>query len=785
VPRARGRDSYETKRDFARTPEPRGAKRKRATDAATDAPARFVIQEHSATRLHWDLRLERDGTLASWALPNGLPEEPKVNRIAVRTEDHPLEYLSFEAEIPKGQYGAGTMTIWDSGTYELLKWESRKVEVDLRGERIQGRYALFAIGREDGAPEWMIHRMDPAQDPGRGPMPEQVLPMLAKAGPLPRDGGATEWAYEIKWDGVRALAFSQPGRLRLQARSLADITGAYPELQRLNRALSSHAAILDGEIVAFDADGRPSFGALQRRINISSHAQAKRLARDAPVSYIIFDLLWLDGHSTTGLTYAQRRELLADLRLNGERWQTPDHVIGRGVDVLAATREQGLEGVIAKRVDSRYLPGVRGDTWIKVKNVRREQVVIGGWVPGKGTRTDRVGALLMGQERDGEVVHVGRVGTGFTQAELNRIQALLDPLRRDASPFAPGGPKIPREAIYVEPRLRAEIEYLEWGAEGAMRAPSYKGLVDATDGGGGGALEVVSQTPKAAQLRVGGHEVRLANPTKVLWPQTGFSKRDLVDYLVAIAPVLLPHLAARQLTLKRYPNGVDSEYFFEKNCPRHRPAWVDSSQGFCVVEHVATLAWLGNLADIELHTSLAKVADQRRPTVVAFDLDPGPGTTIVQCAQVATLIEGMLDGLGLECVAKTSGSKGMQVYVPLNTPVTYDETKAFAHAVAQTLEQAEPKLVVSRMTKSLRKGRVFIDWSQNDAHKTTINVYSPRAMASPTVSTPLHWDEVRACASAADPEILSFETGAVLRRVAEHGDLFAPVLSLAQELPQT
>ncbi len=276
-------------------------------------------------------------------------------------------------------------------------------------------------------------------------------------------------------------------------------------------------------------------------------------------------------------------------------------------------------------------------------------------------------------------------------------------------------------------------------------------------------LEVVSQTPKAAQLRVGGHEVRLANPTKVLWPQTGFTKRDLVDYLVAIAPVLLPHLAARQLTLKRYPNGVDSEYFFEKNCPRHRPEWVDTSQGFCVVEHVATLAWLGNLADIELHTSLAKVADQGRPTVVAFDLDPGPGTTIVQCAQVATLIEGMLDGLGLECVAKTSGSKGMQVYVPLNTPVTYDETKAFAHAVAQTLEQAEPKLVVSRMTKSLRKGRVFIDWSQNDAHKTTINVYSPRAMASPTVSTPLRWDEVRACASAEDPEILSFETGEVLR----------------------
>jgi bifunctional non-homologous end joining protein LigD len=772
------RRSYEAKRDFTKTPEPRGDAPPRRRAKKTAAP-RFVIQEHSATRLHWDLRLERDGALASWAIPNGIPDAPKDNRLAVRTEDHPLEYLEFEAEIPRGQYGAGTMTIWDAGTYELLKWEPRKVEVLLHGERLQGRYALFAIERGDEPKDWMIHRMDPAQDPGRGPMPEQVLPMLAKVGSLPKDGGRVTWAYEIKWDGVRALAFSQPGRLRLQARSLSDISATYPELQRLNRALSSHSAILDGEIVAFDADGRPSFETLQRRINVGGDAQAKRLAREQPVSYMIFDLLWLDGHSTTDLAYEQRRELLADLGLNGERWQTPDHVVGRGAEVLAATRERGLEGVVAKRIDSRYLPGVRGDTWIKVKNVRRDAVVIGGWVPGQGTRATRLGALLMGEQRDGALVHVGRVGTGFTQAELDRLQKLLEPLRQDASPFAAGGPKIPREAVFVAPQLRAQVEYLERSSAGALRAPSYKGLIDEPRS----AVEVVGETPKAMQLSVGGQEVRLANPTKVLWPQTGFTKRDLVEYLVGIAPVLLPHLAARQLTLKRYPNGVDAAHFFEKNCPRHRPAWVETDHGFCVVDHVATLAWLGNLADIELHTSLAKISDLGCPTVVAFDLDPGPGTTIVQCAQVATLIEGMLGGLGLECVAKTSGSKGMQVYVPLNTPATYDQTKAFAHAVAQTLEQAEPGLVVSRMTKTLRQDRVFIDWSQNDAHKTTINVYSSRAMARPTVSTPLTWDEVRACADAQDPELLSFDTRDVLARVERHGDLFGPVLSLAQTLP--
>ncbi len=775
---APSRDAYRAKRDFSKTPEPRGTPARRRPRTA---PLRFVIQEHHATRLHWDLRLERDGALASWAVPNGLPEEPKDNRIAVRTEDHPLEYLTFEAEIPAGEYGAGTMTIWDSGTYEPLKWDPRKVEVDLHGERVQGRYALFAIGRDDDANEWMIHRMDAAQDPGRQPMPDAILPMLARAGPLPRDPatGAPHWAHEIKWDGMRALAFSQPGRVRFQARSLADVTDSYPELARLNRALSSHSAVLDGEIVAFDDEGKPSFEALQRRMNVGSAAQSRRLSRDRPVTYMIFDLLWLDGHSVMDLTYAQRRELLAALELDGERWQTPEHVVGHGAEILAASVEQGLEGVVAKRLDSRYSPGLRTPAWLKVKNVRRQDVVIAGWMPGKGKRRDRVGALLAGVRENGELRYAGRVGTGFTESELDSLSALLGPLERPSSPFAGGGPTLPRGAVFTEPRLVCEVEFLEWTADGAMRAPSYKGLRDVPSSD----VEVLEATAKAAQLRVGGRELRLANPDKVLWPQAGFTKRDLLDYLVAIAPVLLPHLSRRQLTLKRYPNGVDAQFFYEKRCPRHRPEWVQTAEDFCTVEEVATLAWLANLADIELHTSLARIDDQGRPTVVAFDLDPGPGATIVHCGRVALLIAGMLDGLGLACVAKTSGSKGMQVYVPLNSPATYEQTKGFAHAVAETLEQAEPKLVVSRMTKSLRKGRVFVDWSQNDAHKTTVNVYSPRAMARPTVSTPVDFDEVRACVEADDPALLSFETGDVLARVRERGDLFAAVLSVVQAVP--
>ena len=373
--------TYRKKRDFAATPEPAG-------DAAGGEDARrFVIQEHHATRLHWDLRLERDGTLVSFAVPNGLPEEPKDNRLAVHTEDHPLEYLEFEGEIPKGSYGAGTMRVWDRGTYDELKWEPRKIEVALHGERVEGRYALFPLDKGEDPKDWMIHRMDPPADPSREPMPDKIVPMMARLGPLPDDD--ERWAHEIKWDGVRAIAHSEPGRLRFHSRNLHDITPRYPELSRLNRALSHHRAILDGEIVALDAEGKPSFGALQRRMHLTSESQVRRLAKEAPVTYMIFDLLWLDGHSLMALPYTERRARLAELELEGPRWRAPEYVAGRGADMLAATEAQGLEGIVAKRLDAPYEPGRRSPCWVKVKNVDRQEVVVGGWMPGEGRRVHR------------------------------------------------------------------------------------------------------------------------------------------------------------------------------------------------------------------------------------------------------------------------------------------------------------------------------------------------------------------------------------------------------------
>ncbi len=786
---------YRAKRDFDATGEPSGAKKGKAKKQP-----RFVVHEHSATRLHWDLRLERDGVLASWAVPKGLPQAPKENHLAVWTEDHPLEYVDFHGEIPKGQYGAGTMKIWDHGTYEVLKWEPRKIEVALHGERVDARYALFPISSSpaegERPKEWMIHRMDPPADAAREPMPEHVKPMLARPGSLPRkDDG---WTYEIKWDGVRAIAYSTPGELRLESRNLTEITGSYPELARLNRALSSHAAILDGEIVAFDEHHRPSFAALQRRMHVGSPTQAKRLAKASPVTYMIFDLLWLDGHSLIGLRYEERRELLDALALSGESWQTPEHLTGHGRDVLKATAEQKLEGIVAKRLDSQYEPGARGSAWIKIKNVGRQELVIGGWLPGEGRRERRIGALLVGvYDPDGAFRYAGRVGTGFNDAELDRLDKLLAPLRRKDSPFTAGDESPPRGAVFVEPELVAEIEFTEWTSAGVLRHPSYKGLREDKD-----AREVVREdTDPPLVLReqgakatttVGGRELKLSNLDKPLYPEAGFLKRDVIDFYAAVATTIIAHLQGRALTVKRWPDGVDGKAFFQKQAPAHRPDWVQTVRlpsekkpiDYLLAEDRATIVWLANLAALELHVPLARAEAPERPTMLVFDLDPGAPATAIECCRVALTLRGMFENLGLESFVKTSGKKGLQLYVPLNDPdVTFAQTKPFAKTVAELLEEAEPELIVSRMTKTARPGKVLIDWSQNDHNKTTVCVYSLRATERPSVSTPLEWDEVRAALDSGDPDALRFEAGQVLERIAERGDLFAPVLSLAQKLP--
>ncbi len=463
--------AYRDKRDPARTPEPVPPPGASPSDA--HAGGSFVIQEHHARRLHWDFRLERDGVLVSWALPRGVPDDPAVNHLAVHTEDHPLEYGSFEGQIPRGEYGAGAVTIWDHGRYETLKWAASEVKVMLHGQRVSGGYVLF----QTKGNQWMIHRE-------RLVLPATLRPMLATTAPAPRD--QDRWALEMKWDGVRALAYIEKGKVRLMSRTERDITVTYPELARLGAAPTPtpHKQILlDGEIVVFGDGGWPEFEALQPRMHVSSASQAKLLAGQNPVTYLIFDVLQLDGRPLMDLPYAQRRVLLDELALSGPNWQTPPWFPGTDfAAVQAVSREHGMEGVVAKRLDSRYSPGIRTDNWRKIKNQRTQEAVVAGYKPGQGNRTGQVGSLLIGVNDASGLIYAGHVGTGFTDETLRLLGDKLRPLRRPDSPFAtPAPPEHARPAVWVEPRLVIQVAFDRWTKAGRMRAPVYKGLRDDID----------------------------------------------------------------------------------------------------------------------------------------------------------------------------------------------------------------------------------------------------------------------------------------------------------------
>lgn len=454
-------EEYRERRAFDRTSEPRGDARR------TSDERRFVVQEHHARRLHWDLRLEHDGVLLSWALPRGIPDDPGKNRLAVRTEDHPLEYLAFEGEIPAGEYGAGTMSIWDHGNYVPEEIGEDKFVIRLDGERVRGRFSLFRTKWD-----WLMHRMDPPENPG-DPFPDDVSPMKATLSTMPENEDA--WGFEIKWDGVRALAYAEPGRIRLVSRNGRDITQQYPEVSGLSRLLGSRRAVMDGELVAFD-DGKPSFQRLQPRMHVTSDSEIQRRRREIPVTYVIFDLLYLDGRSLLDEPYEERRGALEDLGLDGEHWNVPEFHKGAGSSLLDATREQGIEGVIAKRLDSPYRPGRRSRDWLKIKNVLRQEVVIGGWLPGKGRRESRLGALLVGYYEDGSLRYAGKVGTGFGHDDLDMLHDRLAPLERNESPFAGRQPQ--KGAVFVEPELVCEVTFTEWTHANTLRHPSYQGLRD-------------------------------------------------------------------------------------------------------------------------------------------------------------------------------------------------------------------------------------------------------------------------------------------------------------------
>ena len=461
---------YRAKRDPKKTPEPMGRTAKPVAKKKPALPT-FVIQEHHARALHWDFRLERDGVLVSWALPKGLPMDPEINHLAVHVEDHPLEYGKFEGTIPKGEYGAGQVMIWDHGTYDTEKWRTNEVMVVLHGTRATGRYVLFPIDEKN----WMIHRMDPAPAYFED-MPQHVKPMLALAGDLPKKD--TDWAYEFKWDGVRAMLYVDGGRVRAFTRNDKSLLSTFPELRDIGGHLGSRSAILDGEIVSLDHDGRPNFATLSKRLHVESKSVIEKLRFAIPASFFAFDLLYLDGRSLMALPYDERRAGLESLQLQGETFATPPSITNTaGAKVLDVARERGLEGVVIKRRSSRYLPGSRSGDWIKVKNFRTQEVVIGGWTAGKGERDGSLGALLLGVPTDGGLAYVGKVGTGFTVATREELLRRLTPLARKSTPFStPLSRAETALAHFVRPTVVGEVQFAEWTNDGHLRQPSWRGL---------------------------------------------------------------------------------------------------------------------------------------------------------------------------------------------------------------------------------------------------------------------------------------------------------------------
>ena len=726
-----------------------------------------MIQRHDARRLHYDFRLEREGALASWAVPKGVPLRRGERHLAVHVEDHPLEYGDFEGEIPAGQYGAGTVEIWDRGTYELLE-EKRDggLTVRLDGERLDGVWTLVPASLDGDPKNWLLLRKDGGAGGGT------YQPMLATAtDALPVGQG---WVYEPKWDGFRAIVTVAGGEVTLTSRNGKDLTGRFRDAARaVALAIRSSDAVLDGEICSLDEDGRSRFSLLQENVGTSM--------------LILFDLLELDSEPLLAQPLAERRKRLEQL-VAGSAGVIVSPQFDDGQALLAAARQQELEGVVAKQVASPYRPGRRTPDWQKLKLRQTQEVVIAGYTRGQGRRTGGFGALVAGVQEAGVLRWAGNVGTGFSDDEIKRLRKLLAPLERPDSPFAEV-PKMPRvrrsDVTWVEPVLVAEVEFVEWTHEGRLRAPSYVALREDR-----AAPDVRRErVPLPPLIKRGRRELRFSNVDKPFWPELGITKGDLIAYYRDVAEALVPHLRGRPFTMKRYPDGWQGKNFFQKNAPPHMPDWIERApfpastrEGekriieYAVVNDDLALLWMANMGCIDLHTWASRVDKPERPDWVMFDLDPSEGSGFEEVIEVAQLVKATLDLLELESYPKTSGSRGIHVLVPIARRHTFEEVREFAGIVAGALARAHPGLATTEWTKQKRRG-VLVDANQNGPGRTNATVYSVRPRAGAPVSTPLRWDEVKA---GLDP--LGFTMEAVLDRVARHGDLYEGALAGKQSL---
>jgi bifunctional non-homologous end joining protein LigD len=762
---------YKRKRDPKKTPEPFGAKQRETKDPI------FVVQRHDARALHYDFRLERNGALASWAVPKGVPLEPGQQHLAVHVEDHPLDYATFEGEIPKGEYGAGTVEIWDSGTYELLdEKKNGGLTVRLHGKRLEGTWALIPAHLSGQEKNWLILRArdDAGAEPRRSD--RTYWPMLATpADEVPRGAG---WTFEVKWDGYRAITTLAGSEATLTSRNGNDLTARFGNVAReLAKAVKTPDCVLDGEVCALDESGRSSFSAMQ---------QGKP---ETPIVYYVFDVLEVEGEPLVDLPLVDRRKRLEQLLDRRNKTVRLSDTFEDGRSLYDAAKQQGLEGVLAKRLDSRYAVGRRTRDWLKIKTHHEQEFIVAGYTKGTGRRASSFGSLVLAYYSGGDLVYAGNVGTGFNSKEIDKLLEALRPLRRPTAPFreVPKMPKVRKsDVVWVEPKLVVEVEFAEWTHDGRLRAPSYEGIREDK-----AAEEVRREEPITDHIRKGSRELKLSNLDKVFFPVEGITKGDLLQYYRAVAPVLVPHLRDRPFTMVRWPDGIEGKKFFQKDAPSHMPEWIPTFRtqvstresprqrkwvNFPLVNDELALLWMVNMGCIDMNAWYSRIDKPDRPDFVLFDLDPSPDAGFRETVQVALLVKQALDAFGLVGFPKTSSAEGMHVLVPIERRYTYDDTRGFAEIVAGAIARTNRGLATTEWNKSKRRG-VLIDANQNGEGKTIASAYSVRPRPGAPVSTPLRWSEVN---ESLDP--LSFTMPVVLDRIRKHGDLFEGVLKTKQRL---
>ena len=830
-------EEYNKKRDFDQTAEPKGKSEK------GKGKLKFVVQRHAASRLHYDFRLEMDGVLKSWAVPKGPSLNPTDKRLAMMVEDHPYSYRAFEGTIPEGNYGAGEVEIWDEGTYEPL--EKAKGKTDdlvmqhelhtgsmkfvLHGKKLQGEFALVKIKNADDGNPWLLikHKDDFATDEynaeenteadskvtelleakkskkksksggdikafknytpalsGEKKLTKFIIPMLAGIAPEPFSG--KEWAFEIKWDGYRAVADLRKD-IQLYSRNGLSYAEKFKKVANALK-IQQHDMVLDGELVAYDSSGKPNFQLLQR---IGDNP-------DLTVVFQVFDLLWLNGHSTENLSLLQRKELLKEALQETEIIKYCDHVLENGEEFFELIKKMELEGMIAKKIDSTYAEGARNGDWLKVKSVQTEEVLICGFTAPKGSRK-KFGSLILGRYEDEDLKFSGHTGTGFSDKVLVELYDRMKPLITPKSPFKET-PKTNDKATWLKPELIAEIKFTETTKDGIFRHPvflhlrEYKNPQDVNtkkeDGMEKKTSEPATTTSKKTSVKreaeklqmIGKQEVKLTNQNKIYFPKDEVTKGDLIDYYQKMSRYILPHIKNRPQSMNRFPNGIDGMSFYQKDASDNIPDWVEthavhSDSGDKFIDYIlcndkATMAYMNNLGCIEFNVWTSQIQTIDKPDYLVLDLDPSDNNSFEDVIQTAQMVKKNIDKGKVEGYCKTSGSSGIHIYIPMGAKYEFDQVKNFAHVLMQLVQQKLPEITtLERALQKRDKNKIYLDYLQNRRGQTLASVYSVRPKNGAPVSMPIEWSELK---SGLKPTDFNIENA--LERVKKNGDLFKPVL---------